>query len=119
MAFTLAAVLTLVRQAAHGDVMTGEITSGENYGYSAALLLLALGWLIAGIRGQARDLRVAGLALLTVVTLKVFLVDAAALGGLLRILSFLGLGVALIGIGWAYTRFLAAPPRPKASVVEG
>ena len=42
------------------------------------------------------------LAVLTVVTLKVFLVDAAALTGLLRIFSFLGLGIALIGIGWAY-----------------
>ena len=81
---------------------------------AAALLLLALAWLAFGIRSGARDLRLAGLALLTMVTLKVFLIDAAALGGLLRILSFLGLGIALIGIGWVYNRFLAG--RPKASV---
>lgn len=122
MAFSLVAVLALVRQAAHGSIMTGPITTGENYGYSAALLLLALGWLGAGIRGEARDLRVAGLVLLTAVTLKVFLIDAAALGGVLRILSFLGLGVALIGISWVYGRFLARPkpeePRPKASVAS-
>jgi uncharacterized membrane protein len=51
-------------------------------------------------------LRIAGLSLLTVVTFKVFLIDAAALTGLLRILSFLGLGVTLIGIGWAYGRVI-------------
>ncbi|NWN13489.1 DUF2339 domain-containing protein, partial [Escherichia coli] len=57
--------------------------------------------------------RVFGLALLTGVTFKVFLIDAAALDGLLRILSFLGLGLALIGIGWAYGRFVGkGAPEP-------
>lgn len=111
LALSLAAVAAGVRQAAHGTLLTGPITTGENYGYSAAFLLLAIAWLARGIRGGARDLRLAGLALLTAVTLKVFLVDAAALGGLLRILSFLGLGVALIGIGWVYNRFLGTPAR--------
>ena len=32
----------------------------------------------------------------------------AALTGVLRILSFLGLGIALIGIGWAYGRIMGA-----------
>ncbi|QDX27326.1 DUF2339 domain-containing protein [Sphingomonas suaedae] len=114
MVLTFLAVLALVRQAAHGSLLTGPIGTGETYGYSAALLILALVWLALGIRRGGRDLRLAGLALLTGVTLKVFLIDAAALDGLLRILSFLGLGIALIGIGWVYTRFLAA--RPKASV---
>ncbi|MCP3731978.1 DUF2339 domain-containing protein [Sphingomonas sp. MG17] len=118
MMFSLVAVLALVRQAAHGTLLTGPVTTGENYGYSAALLLLALGWLAAGIRSEARDLRVAGLVLLTVVTLKVFLVDAAALDGVLRILSFLGLGIALIGISWVYGRFLGRAARPKPSVAS-
>lgn len=116
--FTFAAVAAAVRQAAHGTILTGPVTTGENYGYSAAFLLLALVWLGLGIRSGARDLRIAGLALLTAVTLKVFLIDAAALDGLLRILSFLGLGIALIAIGWVYNRFLGAPGRPKASVAE-
>lgn len=112
----LLASLAAVRQAAHGGIITGPIGTGENYGYSIALLFLAVAGLALGIRSGSRDLRLAGLGLLTVVTLKVFLVDAAALDGLLRILSFLGLGVALIGIGWVYRRFLAA--RPKASVAN-
>ncbi len=115
-AAALVATLAAVRQAAHGGIITGPIGTGENYGYSAALLLLALAGLTLGIRSGSRDLRLAGLGLLTFVTVKVFLVDAAALDGLLRILSFLGLGIALIGIGWVYRRFLAA--RPKASVAD-
>jgi uncharacterized membrane protein len=55
--------------------------------------------------------------LLTLVTFKVFLVDAAALDGLLRILSFLALGVALIGISWAYSRFLARPAAAPEAVL--
>lgn len=114
-AAALLATLAAVRQAAHGGIITGPIGTGETYGYSAALLLLALAGLTLGIRSGSRDLRLAGLALLTFVTVKVFLIDAAALDGLLRILSFLGLGVALIGIGWVYRRFLAAQPGTPAT----
>ena len=115
-AAALLTTLAAVRQAAHGGIITGPIGTGENYGYSAALLLLALAGLTLGIRSASRDLRLAGLGLLTFVTVKVFLIDAAALDGLIRILSFLGLGISLIGIGWVYRRFLAA--RPKASVAD-
>jgi uncharacterized membrane protein len=115
-AFTLAAILAAVRQAAHGGLLTGPISTAENGGYSAALLAAALFWLWRGIGTARRDLRIAGLTLLTLVTFKVFLVDAAALDGVLRILSFLGLGLALIGIGWAYSRFLGRPIQPGASV---
>jgi uncharacterized membrane protein len=99
--------LVTVRQLVQGNLISGAtIGTGENYLYSAALLALAIGWLALGIRAGLALLRMAGLALLTVVTLKVFLIDAAALEGVLRILSFLGLGIALIGIGWAYGRVM-------------
>lgn len=103
---TLLAVLVAIRQLSHGSILVGPVQTGENLGYSAALLGVALFWLWRGITAELRDLRIAGLSLLTIVTFKVFLVDAAALDGILRILSFLGLGVALIAIGWAYNRFL-------------
>ncbi len=102
------ATLVTVRQAVQGNLITGgEIGTGENYLYSAGLLALSLIWLVRGLTGGARMLRLAGLSLLTAVTLKVFLIDAAALTGVLRILSFLGLGLALIGIGWAYGRVIS------------
>jgi uncharacterized membrane protein len=87
-------------------LLTGGVSNAENIGYSAALLALSLVWMWRGIATVSRTLRIAGLSLLTLVTFKVFLIDAAALDGILRILSFLGLGLALIGIGWAYSRFV-------------
>lgn len=101
----LVAALALVRQAAHGDIITGPVGTGENWGYSAAMLAVALAWLWRGIVGGARDLRFAGLGLVLVVALKVFTIDVA-LDGILRVVSFLGIGVTLIAISWAYTRFL-------------
>jgi uncharacterized membrane protein len=46
--------------------------------------------------------------------LKVFLIDMSDLTGIYRALSFLGLGVVLIGIGWFYQRLLF-PKAPAAS----
>ena len=104
-----------VRQMFQGPILTAPtLPNAENYGYSAAFLLLSLVWLWRGIAGSARWLRMTGLGLLTLVTLKVFLIDAAALEGLLRVLSFLGLGGALIGIGWVYTRVLTREAATEA-----
>ncbi len=115
---TLAAALATIRQIAHGSLLTGPLGLAENWGYSAAMLALAIVWLWRGLATRAPDLRRFGLTLLTLTTLKVFLIDAAALEGVLRILSFMGLGAALIAIGWAYRRFLTpadnAPPADRA-----
>ena len=111
--FAALAAAAAVRQIAHGTILTGPIEGNETWGYSAAFLALAVAWLWRGIATTSRTLRIAGLALLTLVTLKVFLLDIAALGGVLRILSFLGLGLALIGIGWAYGRVLAPKAQPS------
>jgi uncharacterized membrane protein len=75
---------------------------------SATWLVLALALVAAGIRIPDKALRLAGLILLTATILKVFLLDAAELQGVLRILSFLGLGVALIGMGKLYGTVLRA-----------
>ena len=46
---------------------------------------------------------------------KAFLLDMAELGGLWRVLSFLGLGLTLIGLGAVFRRFVAtAPVSPPA-----
>ncbi len=108
-AMTLVAGIALVRQLAQGDILTGGIGVTENWGYSAVPLGIGLFWLWRGITTEKRDLRTLGIALLTTVTFKVFLLDAARLDGVLRVLSFLGLGLALIGIGALYGRFLRRP----------
>ncbi|SIN68025.1 Uncharacterized membrane protein [Parasphingorhabdus marina DSM 22363] len=111
----MAAVMVTVRQAVHGsDIASPAFTSTETYLYSAALLILAIAWLARGIQTTNVVLRIAGLLLMTVVTFKVFLFDAAQLDGLLRILSFLGLGIALIGIGWIYGKVMkSGEPDPE------
>lgn len=78
---------------------------------SATWLATALALVAAGIRIPDKALRLAGLILLTVTIFKVFLLDAAELEGLLRILSFLGLGIALIGMGKLYGTVLRAERR--------
>ena len=44
---------------------------------------------------------------------KVFLYDAAALEGLLRVASFFGLGLSLMGLSWFYMRYVFRE-EPKA-----
>lgn len=113
LAALIVGVMLMVRQLFQGAILTAPgISSAESYGYSLAGLLLSIALLLGGIRLADKALRLAGLILLTATILKVFLVDASALEGVLRILSFLGLGVALIGIGRLYTRVLNAEARP-------
>ncbi|HEX8467459.1 MAG TPA: DUF2339 domain-containing protein [Allosphingosinicella sp.] len=82
---------------------------------SATWLVLALALVAAGIRIPDKALRLAGLILLTATILKVFLLDAAELQGVLRILSFLALGIALIGMGKLYGTVLRAERKVRES----
>lgn len=77
----------------------------ELYAYSIAWLLFGVALLALGFLRQAAALRHAGMVLVCIVVAKVFLIDMAGLQGLLRVFSFLGLGAALIGLGYAYRRF--------------
>jgi uncharacterized membrane protein len=105
----ITAAMLLVRQGFQGPILTGlDMPIAEFYGYSLAGLMLSIGLLLAGIRLPDKALRLAGLLLLTATILKVFLIDASELEGIWRILSFLGLGVALIGIGRLYGPVLRA-----------
>jgi uncharacterized membrane protein len=103
----IAGAALLVRQAFQGSLLTApDVTRGEAYGYSLAGLLLSIALLVWGLRAGDRALRVAGLALLTATICKVFLIDASGLEGVLRILSFMGLGIALIGVNALYGKLL-------------
>jgi uncharacterized membrane protein len=98
--------LTLeIRHVFRGEVLTwGECGEAEWYAYSAAWLAFAGAGLAAGLKWRKDWLRRASLAGVGLVVAKVFVSDMAALGGVLRALSFLGLGGALVGIGYAYRR---------------
>jgi uncharacterized membrane protein len=85
----------------------------ELYAYSGAWLMLAGGLLALGIRSGIPALRMAALAVMALTVAKAFLVDMGGLVGLWRVLSFLGLGLALIALGWVYRRFVVLTPVPR------
>jgi uncharacterized membrane protein len=98
-----------IRQMFHPDAISLEaspITDAESWCWSGGWLVYGAALLTVGIRRQGRGLRLAALATVGLVTAKVFLIDMADLGGLWRVLSFLGLGLALIGLGAVYRRFV-------------
>ncbi|TGQ46748.1 DUF2339 domain-containing protein [Mesorhizobium sp. M00.F.Ca.ET.216.01.1.1] len=85
----------------------------ETYTYSALWLLIGVALLTAGVRLKSQVLRIASAALISIAVLKVFLFDMSELEGVLRALSFIGLGAVLIGIGLFYQRLLTRAARPK------
>ncbi len=86
-----------------------SLSGAESYAYSAVWLVSALALFIAGIKLARQYIRYAGLAVMVLVVLKVFLWDMSDLAGLYRIFSFIGLGLCLVGIGWLYQHFLQKP----------
>ena len=97
----------------HGPVLTEGVTSdAEQYTYSAVWLAFGVALLAAGIWFRSLPLRIASAAVVVLTVLKVFLIDMSDLTGIYRALSFLGLGVVLIGIGWFYQRLLFPRPQP-------
>jgi len=80
------------------------------YEVSGALLTVAWGiegvaLLVAGFSLRERSMRLSGLALLAVCIGKLFFHDLRRLDTPHRILSFILLGLFLLGVSWIYTRF--------------
>ena len=106
-----------IRTLYHGPVLTeGATSDAEQYTYSAVWLLFGVALLAAGILRRSLTLRIASAAVVMLTVLKVFLIDMSDLTGIYRALSFLGLGVVLIGIGWFYQRLLFPRSAPPAEI---
>ncbi|CAK0773153.1 putative DUF2339 domain-containing protein [uncultured Gammaproteobacteria bacterium] len=110
-------VTLTVRQAFQGtDLAWATPSDPEWYAYSAAWLVYGGGLLALGVRLDVAALRSASMAVIIATVIKVFLYDMSTLAGLLRVASFLGLGLALILIGWIHQTALktlkpvASPP---------
>jgi uncharacterized membrane protein len=80
---------------------------GRDMTYSLGWSLFAFGLFIIGITKHARPARFAGLGLLTITLVKIFLHDLWRLGGLYRVGSLVGLAVVLILVSFIYQRFLS------------
>jgi uncharacterized membrane protein len=107
-----------VRTLFHGPVLViGPTTDAEQYAYSAVWLAFGVALLLAGIALGSQPARLASAAVVTLTAGKVFLYDLAGVQGIFRALSFIGLGLVLMGIGYLYQRLLF-PPRAPASVAQ-
>ncbi|SET68037.1 DUF2339 domain-containing protein [Pseudomonas graminis] len=79
-------------------------------GLSIVWTLTALALMIGGHLRARRDLWIVGAALIGVVVAKLFFVELSNRGGLERIISFIGVGVLLLVVGY----FAPLPPRHPA-----
>jgi uncharacterized membrane protein len=108
-----------IRYLFHPDQMrliSGSIQDAEIWAWSGAWLVYGVALMVLGIRASDRWLRLAALVVIGLVCAKVFLIDMSDLTGLWRVLSFLGLGLALIGLAVIHGRFvLPGKPAPGAT----
>lgn len=110
-----------VRRFWHGEFIANwkGFEQAETYSYSVAWLAIGVGLLALGTKFDARSLRLASAVLVFISVGKAFLIDMSHLEGVLRALSFIGLGVVLIGIGLFYQKILTGrKARPAATVAE-
>ncbi|MFW6108658.1 MAG: DUF2339 domain-containing protein, partial [bacterium] len=87
-----------------------SLADAEQAGWSAQMLLsiawsvYAVGLLVVGFWRRVRSVRLTALGLFGVTAVKLILVDLSFLEGLYRVLSFLVIGVLMIGASYLYHR---------------
>ena len=80
----------------------------------AVFIVIGLVLLVYGILRGSRVARLVSAAYILLAVVKVFLFDMQGLTGAYRALSFIGLGIVLVGIGLAYQKWVFAPARAGA-----
>ncbi len=80
---------------------------GELYTYSAVWMVVAVAAILGGAWRFGLETYRAGMLLLAIVIAKLFLIDMSDLEGLLRVASFMGLGLSLLGVSYLYQRLQA------------
>lgn len=120
MSVVAASVLVVVACSAHTwDYwrQEGLNSADARFAYSLSLsglwTVLACLFIGAGLLRSFAPLRYLAMALFGITVLKVFLVDLSSLGGLYRILGFIGVGVVLLAVSFLYQR-QRIKPRPVA-----
>lgn len=105
-----------VRRGFEGADFTGHaIGQGEMWAHSAVWLVYALILLAWGVWRARPVVRFVSLAILLAAIVKVFLFDLGALDGVMRALSFMGLGAALLVAALFYQRFVFTLPSRRAA----
>lgn len=90
------------------------VTQPELYTYTIALLVIGAVLFYQSLASQSYLMRKAGLVVIGLAVVKVFLIDIAGLGGLIRVFSLLALGLSLAGLAWLnrWARLRYAPQVP-------
>lgn len=88
------------------------ITEPELYSYTVALLVAGAGLFYQALASRSHLLRRAGVVVIGLAVAKVFLIDISGLAGLVRVFSFLLLGLSLAGLAWfnRWVQTRSAPP---------
>ncbi len=110
-------VIFEIRRFWRGDDLSVPGTSQpELYTYTVAMLVLAAGLLALAYQKRSPLIRKLALAAVGLAVAKVFVIDMAGLNGLIRVVSFLVLGLVLAGLAWVNRWFVAMEARemPKA-----
>jgi uncharacterized membrane protein len=110
----VALTIRLIFQGPKLGIFWRGFSQGEQWSYSVALLVIGIALLGFGLLRDNRFARLASAVYLVTAVLKVFIIDLANLEGVMRALSFIGLGLVLIGIGLVYQRLLAQRPSNAA-----
>jgi hypothetical protein len=88
-------------------------TLAQDLTYTIGWLIFGLALLASGIILRSHAGRIAALALIAVTTFKCFLYDLRSLGGLYRVVSFVGLAISLALVSIALQKYVLAPTRTK------
>ena len=99
-----------IRHAFHGSPLSGATASAELYTYSLGWLAYAGILLALALLGGGVALRYASLAIVLLTAAKAVFFDMAGLDDIWRALSFIGVGLAAVGVSYLYRRYVF-PPR--------
>ena len=92
---------TEIRRWWQGDnLAVSGVRDGELYSYTIAMMLVAIVLLVLAFIRQSALLRKFALVAIGLTVAKVFLMDMSGLDGLLRVISFLILGLVLAAMAW-------------------
>jgi len=110
---------TIRHQFHHDMIWLGLPTQQlETYAYSLVWLLISVVLLLGARRFNSPVISKVGFGVLAAVVSKAFLVDMSQLTGLYRALSFLGLGICLLGIGWLIQRMKDSAETKGSDVIQ-
>lgn len=100
------------------DLSVPGFSDPELYSYTLAMLIASVALLVFAFARRSEILRKIAMAGVALTVAKVFLVDMSGLSGLIRVMSFMGLGLSLVALAWLNRKMTAqwelrAPAAPN------